>query len=97
MDDAGTRKVTPHKATHAVPRPTMATALTTSANHTKPITSYLVHETADAMSVARDGMIVQPALHNRPQPTSRFAKRPVHSLPQRRLDRLERPAHAFRH
>jgi hypothetical protein len=63
----------------------------------EPKTSYLVHETTNAVTVARDGMIVQPALHNAPQPTGRFAKWPVHAFTQFCFDRLERGTHAFGH
>ena len=64
----------------SVPMSIGASALATAANHPKPQTSNLVHETADAVTVARDGMIIQPALHNASQPSTRFAKGAVHSL-----------------
>ena len=86
MDDAGTGKMKPRKTLHSLPDPTTATTLTAAAKHGKPVSSYLVKETADAVAVARDGVIVQPALHYAPQPTARFAHRPVHSLSQFRLD-----------
>ncbi len=42
-------------------------------------------------------MIIHPALHNAPQPTARFALRPVHSLSQISLDLLEFGTYPFRH
>ena len=95
MGDAWTGEMTPREALHPFPCPSVASSLATAANHAKPLTSDLVHETADAVTVARDGMIIQPALHNASQPSSRVAKGVVHSLSQFRLDRLERGTHAF--
>ena len=89
--------MTSHKTLHPSPRPTTATSLAAAAKHVEPKTSYLVHETTNAVTVARDGMIVQPALHNAPQPTGRFAKWPVHAFTQFCFDRLERGTHAFGH
>ena len=60
----------------------MATSLAAASKHLEPETSDLVDETVDAVAVAGDGMIIQPALYNLPQPSARFAKRPVHSLAQ---------------
>ena len=70
------------KTSHPSPRPATATSLTTAAEYFQPETSHLVHEAADAVTVAGDGMIIQPALHNASQPTGRFAKWPMHSLSQ---------------
>ena len=86
MDDAGTGEMKPRKTLHSLPCPTTVTTLTAAAKHGQPVASCLVNETADAVTVARDGMIIQPALHDTPQPTTRFAHRPVHSLSQFRLD-----------
>jgi len=97
MDDARTGKMTPGKTLHPIPRPTTATSLTAAAEHVEPKTSDLVYKTANAVTVARDGVIIQPALHNTPQPTGRFAKWPVHSLTQFSFDRLECGTHAFGH
>ena len=97
MDDTRTGEMTPHQAVHPSPRPAAATSLATAAKHLEPKTSYLVHETTDAVTVAWDGMIIQPTLHNTPQPTGRFAKWPVHSFAQFRFDRLECGTHAFGH
>ena len=76
-----------HQMVHSLPSPT-ATSLAAAANDVKPQTSYFVHESADPVAVARDGVIVQPSLDDAAQPASRFAKRPVHSLAQFRFDRL---------
>ncbi len=86
MNDAGTREMKPRNTLHSLPRPPMATTLTATAKYGQPVASYLVNETADAVTVARDGVIIQPALYDTPQPTPRFAYRPVHSLSQFRLD-----------
>ncbi len=80
--------MTPGKTLHPGPRPTTATTLTTVADDFQPQTSHLVHEATDAVTVARDGMIIQPALHNASQPTSRFANGPVHLPSQFSLDLL---------
>ena len=96
MKDAGTRKMFPHQSVHTLPGP-FATSLAAAANHFEPQTSYLVHETDDAIAVARNGMIVKPSTHNASQPSGRFAKWPVHSLSQFRLDRLQCRPHAFGH
>jgi len=53
----------PHQSVHTLPCPA-TTSLATAANDVKPQTSYLVDETTDAITVARDGMIVQPSLDN---------------------------------
>ena len=84
MNDAGTRKL--RQTLHSLPGPPTATTLTAAAKHEKPVASDLVIETADAVAVAGDGVIIQPAPHNAPQPTTRFAHRPVHSLSQISLD-----------
>jgi hypothetical protein len=60
----------------------LATVLAATTKCMEPIASHLANETADAASVARDGMIIQPATHNGSQPSGRFAKWPVHSLSQ---------------
>ena len=88
MNDAGTRKMKPRKTLHSLPGPTTLTTLTAAAKYRQPVTSDLVHETAEAVTVARHGVIIQPAPYNAPQPTARFAHRSVHSLSQFCLDLL---------
>ncbi len=88
MDDAGTRKMKPCETLHSLPGPTTATVLTAAAKCGQPMASDLVYETAEAVTVARHGVIIQPALYNTPQPATRFAKWPVHSLSQFYFDRL---------
>ena len=85
------------KPLHPLPSPAASATLTTPAYYSKPETRDLIDETAEALAVTRDGMIIQPALHNAPQPATRFAYRPVHSLSQVRFDRLEFGTHAHRH
>lgn len=97
MNDAGTWEMKPRETPHSLPGPTMATTLTTAAKHRKPVASNLVPETADAVTVARDSMIIQPSPHNAPQPTTRFAHRTVHSLSQFRFDLPQCGTHAFGH
>ncbi len=77
VDNPRTGEMTPGKALHPGPRPTTATTLTTVADDFQPQTSHLVHEATDAVTVARDGMIIQPALHNASQPTGRRSQRAV--------------------
>ena len=85
--NAGTRKMFAHQTVHSSPSPT-ATSLAAAADTAKPQTSHLVNKTTDAVAVARNGVIIQPTLHNTPQPATRFAKWPVHSLSQFYFDRL---------
>ena len=66
MDDARTWEMSSGETLRPRPGPTLATALAAASKHTKPKASYLVHKTADAVAVARDGVIVQPPLHNTP-------------------------------
>ena len=80
MDNAWTGEMTSRETLHPSPGPATTATLTAAADYFQPKTSHLVHEAADAVTVARDGMIIQPALHNASQPTSRFAKWAVHSL-----------------
>ena len=80
VDNPWTGEMTSRKTLHPSPRPATATALTTAADTMQPETSYLVHEAADAVTVAWDGMIIQPSLDNTSQPSGRFAYWPVHSL-----------------
>jgi len=54
----------------------------------QPKPSDLIDESTQAATVARNGMIVQPALHNTPQPAARFAERVMHTFPQLLFDLL---------
>ncbi len=58
MYDAGTGKTEPRETLHSLPRPTTATTLTAATKRSKPVAGDLVHETADAVTVARDGVII---------------------------------------
>ena len=86
MNDEGTGKMTPRYALHSFPGPPTATTLTAASKYGKPVSSDLVDKTTDAVTVAGNGVIIQPAPHHTPQPTTRFADRPVHSLSQISLD-----------
>ena len=97
MEDPRTGEMASGETLHPSPRPATATTLTAAADYFQPKTSHLVHEAADAVTVARDGMIIQPTLDNTSQPTGRLAKWPVHSLSQFSFDRLQGRADAFRH
>ena len=66
MGDPRTGKMTPRKALHPLPCPAVASSLTTASKHVEPQSSYLVDEAVDAVAVAGDGMIIQPALDNLP-------------------------------
>lgn len=61
------------EALHTFPRPALPSALTAAAKHVQPEARHLVDEAADAVAVAGDGMIIQPALHNTSQPARRLA------------------------
>ncbi len=80
MGNPRTGQMTPCETLHPFPGPSFGSSLATAANHAKPQACDLVHETADVVTVARDGMVVQPALHNASKPSSRVAKGMVHSL-----------------
>jgi len=80
---------------HSFPCPLAATTLTPPTDHRQPKPSDLVNETTQAVTVARDGVIVQPALHNAPQPATRFADRTMHTFPQLLFDLLKGRTHAF--
>ncbi len=73
MDDTHARKMAPAKALHPRPRPATATMLAAAADYAHPMTSHLVSKAADAATVVRDGMIIQPTLYNASQPSGRFA------------------------
>ena len=66
MEDPWTGKMTPGKALHARPRPAVATSLTAASKHLEPRSSDFADEALDAVNVAGDGMIIQPALHHLP-------------------------------
>jgi len=55
-------------------------------DHRQPEPSDLIDEPTQAVTVARNGMIVQPALHNTPQPATRFADRTMPTCPQLLFD-----------
>jgi len=95
MSDAGTRQMQTDKPMHSFPCPLAATTLTPPTDHRQPKPGGLVNETTEAMTVARNGMIVQPALHNTPQPATRFADRTMHTFPQLLFDLLKGRTHAF--
>ena len=97
MDDTYAGKMTPGKTLHPRPCPATTTILAAAADYSHPKASYFVNEAADAATVVRDGMVVQPAPHNASQPSARFAQWMVHSLSQVRLDRLQGRTHAFGH
>ena len=86
-----------HQSVQPLPGPTRATALAAAAQDRQPRTSHLVHETANPVTIARHGMIIQPALYNASKPAGRFAKRPVPALSQLLLDRLQRCTQTLRH
>ena len=95
MGDAGTRQMQTDKPLHSFPCPLAATTLTTPTKRRQPVPGGLGNETMQAVAVARDGVIIQPALHNAPQPATRFADRTMHTFPQLLFDLLKRRTHAF--
>ncbi|MEZ6032830.1 MAG: hypothetical protein R3C17_07045 [Planctomycetaceae bacterium] len=80
---------------HSGPSPLAATTLTPTPDDRQPEPGNLVNETTQAVTVARDGMIVQPTLHDTPQPAARFAERTMHTFPQVLLDLLKGRTHSF--
>ena len=74
------------KPMHSFPCPRAATTLTPPTDHRQPEPCGLVNEATQAMTVARDGVIVQPALHNTSQPAARFAERTMHTFSQLLFD-----------
>jgi hypothetical protein len=70
--------------------------LTAATKYATPETSDLVNETPDPATVARHGVVVQPALHDASQPSARFAQRSVHPFSQFRFDRLQCCPNTFR-
>lgn len=90
MDDAGPGEIAAGQTLHAIPRPTRATALTAPSNGIEPMTSHLIDEATDRVTIARHGMIIQPALYNTSKPLGRFHYWPMHSLVKLLLDCLER-------
>ena len=79
MYDAWLGKMASCETLHPGPCPALTTSLTTASNYTQPETGYLVHETVDAMGVAGNGVIIQPAPYNLPQPSASFAYWPMYS------------------
>ena len=67
----------PCKSLHPRPSPIAATTLTAPSDHRQPESCDFIDETAQALAVVRDGVIIQPALHNTPQPAT---LRHLHSL-----------------
>jgi len=88
MSDAGTWQMQTDKPMHSFPCPLAATTLTPSADSRQPKPCDLIDEPTQAVTVAWNGMIVQPTLHNTPQPATRFADRTMHTLPQLLFDLL---------
>ena len=95
MSDAGTGQMQTDKPMHAFPCPLAAATLTPPTDHRQPVPSDLIDEPTQATTVARNGMIVQPALHNTPQPATRFADRTMHTFPQLLFDLLKGRTHTF--
>ena len=85
------------KPLHPVPCPTIAATLTTAANYRQPQLCDLVNKTAQALTVARDGMVTQPSTNHLSEPAARFAKRSVFPLEQVLFDVLQLRTHSFRY
>jgi hypothetical protein len=83
MLDAGTRKILVQNSAHTCPGPGAGGTLTAAAQDAPPQTTHRVDKAAYADRIARDGVIIEPALHGASQPASGFAKRIVH--PQTKL------------
>lgn len=95
MQDLRPREMARHKTLHAFPRPATATSLTAATYRVQPETRNLLPETVYPPHVERHGMIVQPALDNMSQPTSRFTERTVRPLTQVLADLMERRPQAL--
>ena len=63
MNDARAGETASGETLHPSPSPAAATTLTAAAQHAKPLSSHFVDKTPQAVTVARDGVIIQPALH----------------------------------
>ena len=85
----------PCKSLHPRPSPIAATTLTAPTDRRQPESRDFIDEAAQALAVARDGVIIKPALNNAPQPVARFANRSVHTLPQFLFDLRQGRTHSF--
>ena len=97
MSDARAREMQARKALHPRPSPAASATLTTLAYHREPETRDFINETAEALTVARNDMVIQPALNNTPQPTASFTNRSMLTLLQVLLDLSEGRTHSLRH
>jgi hypothetical protein len=85
----------PCKSLHPSPSPVAATTLTAPTDHRQPEPCDFIDETAQALAVVRDGVIIQPALNNASQPAARFANRSVQASPQFLFDLRKGRTHSF--
>src|SRR6056297_4262150 len=95
MGHAGTRKMQSCKTLHPFPCPTTATSLAASANLRQPQTCHLVDEAAQALTVARNGVVIQPPLNNTSQPAAGFTERAMSAFLQLLFDLLKRSTHTL--
>ena len=84
------------KSLHPLPSPASTATLAAAADYGKPQLGDFIHEAAEVSAVARDSMVIQPALNNTPQPATSFAKRSVHTPLELRLDLCEFGTHSLR-
>lgn len=66
MDDARTREVAPCETVHTLPSPAVAPPLTAAAKLPEPVMGHFVYESAEALTIAGHGMVIQPAAHDAP-------------------------------
>jgi hypothetical protein len=77
------------------PRPRSAAVLAAPAQGVEPQFLQLIHELPQALLIARDGMVIQPALYNPAQPAAGLVDGSVPASTQPFLKRCQGPAHPF--
>src|SRR5689334_11605544 len=70
--------------------------LTATSQATKPLPDHLIPKLHQAFEIVGYCVIVEVALHDRPEPFPRFHHRMVHPLPQLLFNLLQLGAHALR-
>src|SRR5579864_5284759 len=91
MHDADAGNPPAHQSVHALP--VDAASLASTAQRLPPVPGNPIAEGLKPFPVAGNRVIVEVALHDRPQPLPRLWNRIVHSLPQLLPDFLQFRAH----
>src|SRR5437660_5236307 len=93
MQDVDAGNPSAHQSLHALPH--HGVPLASATQRLPPIPSYPISECLKSLPVAGNRVIVEVALHDRPQPLPRLRNRIVHPLPQLLPDFLQFRAHPF--